>query len=237
MKNKKAIGLFLSKNHISTPLHKMSSEIFDEINSKRFRIVIFGSARVKPDDQIYQNVFNLAKRLGEAGHDVITGGGPGVMEAANLGHRAGTPEKDNPARSIGLNIRLPMEQYDNKGLDLQETHDRFSTRLDEFMLLSNIVVVADGGIGTLLELFYTWQLIQVKHISRMPIVLMGPMWRGLTDWIKKEPLSKNYLNKEDLSFVIHADNSDEAFEVVQSTYEVHSRLGDKMCITPSMYGK
>ncbi len=209
-------------------MFKMSPKILEEMHSGRFRVVIFGSARVRSDDIIYTEVFELARLVGEAGFDIVTGGGPGVMEAANLGHRVGTPGSDNKAMSIGLNIRLPMEQHNNPHLDLVENHDRFSTRLDEFMILSNIVVIAPaGGIGTLLEFFYTWQLIQVHHVKKMPIVLIGDMWQGLIDWIKKEPLAKNYLNQEDMDSVIIVKNCKEAFQIIKETNE--KRLLDASC--------
>lgn len=216
-------------------VHKISEKMKNEIESGRFRVVIFGSARIKESDDMYQKVYNLAKKIGEAGHDIITGGGPGIMEAANKGHRDGTPAGDDQSKSIGLNIRLPMEQHANPNLDIEENHDRFSTRLDEFMMLSNIVVVADGGIGTLLELFYTWQLTQVRHVCRMPIILMGEMWKGLIDWIKKEPLARGYLSPEDLDFIIHVDSCDEAYEVIDQTYQIHLEHGDKVCLNSKIY--
>ncbi|OGJ52386.1 hypothetical protein A2335_03650 [Candidatus Peregrinibacteria bacterium RIFOXYB2_FULL_32_7] len=198
----------------------MSKDVLKDFNSDRFRVVIFGSARVQPDNQIYQDIRKLAKKIGQAGHDIVTGGGPGIMEAANLGHREGTPQANNPARSIGLNIRLPMEQQENHNLDIMQIHDRFSTRLDEFMALSNIVIIAPaGGIGTLLEFFYTWQLLQVHHIRKMPIVLIGDMWKGLIEWIRKEPLIYRYLDPEDMNFIIHVDNCEEAFAIIEKTHQ------------------
>jgi uncharacterized protein (TIGR00725 family) len=132
-----------------------------------YRVAIFGSARIKEGDQKYNDVFNIAKGLAEGGMDVVTGGGPGIMQAANAGHKSAS----KGTHSIGLNIKLPFEQDDNKFLDIKKDFDRFSNRLDAFMSLSDAVVVATGGIGTILELFYTWQLVQVQHLCETPIIL------------------------------------------------------------------
>jgi hypothetical protein len=199
-------------------VRQISPKIAESLRSGRYRVVIFGSARVKPEDILYKEVFNFAKKIGGLGCDIITGGGPGLMEAANAGHQAGTPDKLNPSLSIGLNIRLPREQNPNPELDVVENHERFSTRLDEFMMLSNIVVITPGGIGTLLELFYTWQLLQVKQLTNTPIILVGQMWKGLLEWIRENPLQHKYLDPLDMDLIIHVDTYDEAFNEVMGAY-------------------
>ena len=115
-----------------------------------FRVSIFGSSRIKKSDKIYNEIYHLARMLGEEGIDVVTGGGPGLMEAANSGHKAGS--RESRAHSIGLGITLPKIQKFNNSLDYQKTFSRFTGRLDKFTLLSNAVVVAPGGVGTTLEL-------------------------------------------------------------------------------------
>ena len=139
-----------------------------EIGADFYRVSIFGSARIKQGTEEYNRVENLAFQLSKLGVDIVTGGGPGLMEAANLGAKKGC----NHTRSFGLAIELPFESDANSHLDVKYQHRRFSSRLDEFMRISHAVVVTPGGIGTLLELFYTWQLLQVKHISPRPILLL-----------------------------------------------------------------
>lgn len=186
-----------------------------ELNSKEFRVTIFGSARIKEEDPIYKDVYNLAYKVGQLGVDMVTGGGPGLMQAASSGHNAG--KVGDKAQTIGLNIILPFEQKPNLALDMLENHERFSTRLDEFMLLSSIVVVTPGGIGTCLELFFTWQLLQVKHHSKMPIILVGEMWKEMLEWVKEWPLKLGYMNEEDLHYIFVVNSCDEAFEIINTT--------------------
>jgi len=110
------------------------------------------------------------------------------MQAANAGHKS----VQSDTHSIGLNIKLPFEQEANKYLDIKKEFDRFSSRLDTFMSLSDAVIVAPGGIGTLLELFYSWQLVQVEHICETPIILYGNIWATLTNWLRTEVLAKGF---------------------------------------------
>jgi uncharacterized protein (TIGR00730 family) len=133
------------------------------------------------------------------GIDIVTGGGPGLMDAANKGAKDGGQK----SRSIGLPIELPFESDANSHLDVKRQHKRFSSRLDEFMRISHAVVVTPGGIGTILELFYTWQLIQVGHIKPKPIILLGgkDMWEDLLKWIKKWPLQLELMSKTDLDYL------------------------------------
>ena len=150
-----------------------TKKIMRDEDKGRFRVAIFGSARVKKHDNAYKRVKKLAYELGERGIDVVTGGGPGLMQAANEGHKLGTNKTKSGALSIGIGIKLPWEQKFNKSVEYKEKFNIFSKRLDEFMLVSNVVIVEPGGLGTLLELFYAWQLIQVHHICHMPIILIG----------------------------------------------------------------
>lgn len=206
-----------------------------ESRKKRFRVSIFGSARIKKRDPVYRGVYNLAKMLGEEGIDVVTGGGPGIMEAANTGHGKGSMK--TKATSYGLNIKLPHEQHINEGVQAYRTFKRFSSRLDNFMLLSNAVVVAHGGVGTLLELFYTWQVLQVEHICNIPIILMGEQWEGLIDWLEEEPLEHGYFQKKDLELLFHAKDSSEAIEIIRDAYDQYKKGNKEFCTNFEKYKK
>lgn len=208
---------------------------FEKKDDKHFKVTIFGSSRVKKNDVVYKNVKNLASMLGEHGIDVITGGGPGLMEAANEGHRAGTKKGKKRAHSVGIGVKLLWKQKFNKSVQYKKEFNRFSGRLDEFMLLSNAVVVAPGGLGTLLELFYTWQLVQVHHICNIPIILMGEEWAGLLKWIKNNPLKKDYLDKEDYELVFHVKDSKQAMELLEENYKYFKKGGKNFCLNYKKY--
>lgn len=216
----------------------MNPQPFDikkELLKNEFRVSIFGSARVKEEDPVYWDVYNLARAVGAMGVDVVTGGGPGLMEAASTGHGAG--DKKNQAHSIGINIVLPFEQKANPGLEYVENHERFSTRLDEFMLLSNVVVVTPGGIGTCLELFYTWQLIQVKHLCQMPIILVGKMWRKLIEWVIDNPVKDHYMDAKDLHSIVIVDNWKQAVKVIKKAKKEFDEGSLDACHNWQVYGK
>jgi uncharacterized protein (TIGR00730 family) len=196
----KRVRKFLSKkiqqlNDIVADLDSLVTELGSEF----YRVSIFGSARIKPDTDEYKQVYTLAKELSRKGVDIVTGGGPGLMEAANLGAKEGG---NLHSRSFGLHIELPFETDTNSHLDVKYHHRRFSSRLDEFMRISHAVVVTPGGIGTLLELFYTWQLMQVNHIAPRPFILLGPMWEGLLDWMEKYPLNMKLMDKKDFQSIV-----------------------------------
>jgi uncharacterized protein (TIGR00730 family) len=207
----------------------------EELKSKEFRVAIFGSARPKPGDPVYQDAYKLAQNIANLGVDVITGGGPGLMEAASLGHKNG---KDvGNSHSIGINIKLPFEQSVNPGVEVMDEHERFSTRLDEFMLLSNAAVVMPGGIGTALELFYTWQLIQVNHICKMPLILVGDMWKDLIYWVIDHQLKDKYISPDDLNSVICVKDGDEALEIIKVAQKAFIEQGPDACLNWEKYGE
>lgn len=187
-------------------------------SGKHFRVAIFGSARIKRNDRNYKMIHSLAEMIGERNMDIVTGGGQGIMEAANKGHKKGG--KTN-VHSYGLLIRLPREQYPNKFLDIKKDFSKFSKRLDNFMELSNAVVVAPGGIGTLLELIYAWQLLQVKKVSNIPIILLGEQWVKLIEWMRKNPLKHRYIKAKDLDLVFPVKNVDEAMTIINRTYQLY----------------
>ena len=177
-----------------------------EIGFEFYRVCIFGSARIKPDSHYYNQVKDLAFQLASRGADIVTGGGPGLMEAANLGAKLASTQ----SRSFGLPIDLPFETDANSHLDVKYQHRRFSSRLDEFMRMSHAVVITPGGIGTLLELFFTWQLLQVKHIPERPVFLLGKTWwQGFIDWLKTAALKERLVDQEDINRLIIVDSVDE----------------------------
>ena len=195
-----------------------------------YRIAIFGSARIKEGDQEYNDVFSIAKGLAEAGFDVVTGGGPGIMEAANAGHKSAS----KGAHSIGLSIKLPFEQESNKFLDIKKDFDRFSGRLDAFMALSDAVVVATGGIGTILELFYTWQLIQVQHLCETPIILFGEMWPPLINWMKTEVESRGLFDRKDMHNLFHINTADSVVQFIRTVHEDRAKM-EHVCVNYDQY--
>ena len=203
------------------------------INEDHFRVAIFGSARIKINDPQYKQVQSLAKLIAEEDMDIVTGGGPGLMEAANSGHTHGRKNAD--LHSVGLTIKLPREQKSNKHLDTRKDFNKFSQRLDEFMILSNAVVVAPGGIGTILEFFYTLQLTQVKKICNIPIILMGKQWKPLINWIEKYPLQKKFLEKEDLNNVIIAKDEKEVMQILKKEKDEYLKDGKNACLNLKKY--
>lgn len=186
-------------------------------SSKKFRVVIFGSARIERGDEHWNLIHDLARRIAEEGMDLVTGGGPGLMNAASEGHHAGDSEKT--AQSIGLQIILPDAQKDARHLDIKKDFSRFSTRLDAFVEFGNVIVVASGGVGTMLEFIYTWQLMQVKMIHEIPIILLGNMWRDFVHWIRKWPLRKKLLNQEDIDLLFLVNNNEAALTIIKKAYE------------------
>lgn len=181
-----------------------------------FTVAIFGSARIERGSRIYWEIYELARMIGEAGMNIVTGGGPGLMNAASEGHMAG--RRGSEAKTIGLRIKLPFKEVESGHLDIKKEFNRFSHRLDEFMSIANAVVVAPGGVGTLLELAYTWQLLQVKHISNIPVILLGDMWLDFLEWVKKWPLRHQLLDPEDVALLFPARNIQEAFKIIMETY-------------------
>ena len=220
---------------VINPFKKKQLEIEEELMKEHFRVTIFGSARIKKGDPKYKQVRTLAKMLGEKGIDIVTGGGPGLMQAATAGHKEGAKKANNNSHSIGLLIKLPHEQKTAEFLDIKREFQRFSGRLDRFMELSNVFVVAPGGIGTTLEFFYTLQLIQVKHTCNVPIILIGKMWPPLIKWIEEWPLKENFLNKEDLNSIFLAKNNQEAIKMIEKAYTYYKSGNKNICLNSKKY--
>ncbi|MCX8183528.1 MAG: LOG family protein [Crenarchaeota archaeon] len=188
---------------------------------KGFTVAIFGSARIREGSAIYREIHDLAAMISGAGMSIVTGGGPGLMDAASKGHYVG--RRGRNAKSIGLRIRLPFKEKESSHLDIKKEFKHFSTRLDGFIRHSNVVVVAPGGVGTLLEFAYTWQLLQVKHISNIPIILLGRMWFDFVKWIRKWPLKQKLIDPKDVELLFLAKDIHEAFSVIQKAYELYER--------------
>lgn len=187
------------------------------LKAKEFRVAVFGSARIKKNDELYKDVFDLAKKIGEKKFHLVTGGGPGLMGAASSGHSTGDPKDE--ADNIGLLIKLPWEPEANKYLEIQKEFQKFSGRLDKFIALSNVMVVVPGGVGTLLELAYTWQLIQVEHINPVPIILIGEMWEEFVKWIEEYPLKKGLICEKDLNCLHVVKNNKEAMKIIEVAHK------------------
>lgn len=184
----------------------------------RYRVTIFGSARAKPEDELYAQVRDLSRRLSEMGCDIITGGGPGLMQAANEGHQLGDPE--NERESLGVRIALPFEQGSNPFVETIYTHRTFFTRLHQFMRLSNAFIVADGGIGTTLETLLVWQLIQVNHVTDVPLVLVGEMWSELQGWARRHMANRDQplAGADEVDLARCVPDFDAAYELIAEHY-------------------
>ncbi|SIO62895.1 hypothetical protein SAMN05444166_7181 [Singulisphaera sp. GP187] len=176
-------------------------------------VAIFGSARFGEDNPFYADARGLGAKLAEAGFAVITGGGPGLMEAANRGaYEAG-------GISVGCNIELPFEQSENRYTTLSIDFRYFFVRKTMFVKYANGFVIFPGGFGTLDELFEALTLVQTRKISRFPIVLFGSAyWSGLLDWIKGTQLVHGAISAEDLNLLIVTDSIDEARDVIVDCY-------------------
>src|SRR5215203_3263851 len=165
----------------------------------RFRVTIFGSARAQPGTFVYEEVKRVATALTAMGCDIVTGGGPGLMQAANEGAVADGVPGGN--RSVGIRVELPFEQDANPVVEQAFTHGTFFTRLHHFVLMSDAFVVMPGGIGTVLEAMMIWQLLQVGHLQGTPLILVGKMYAELVAWCRQHMLRPelSLANPEDLA--------------------------------------
>ncbi|HET6267977.1 MAG TPA: LOG family protein [Acidobacteriota bacterium] len=185
--------------------------------SRWFRVAMFGSSRISKGDSLYQTARHLAARLVGMGCDIVTGGGPGLMEAANEGAQEGDPT--GKTKSYGLHIELPFEYHPNPYIDRLSNHRTFFSRLHHFVRLSHAYIVLPGGIGTVLEAFMVWQLLQVKYIQDRPLILLGDMWRDLLVWMKKEMEPRRLVGPNDLHIPQIVSTPDEAIAIVKSYKE------------------
>jgi uncharacterized protein (TIGR00730 family) len=181
----------------------------------RYRVAIFGSARAQPGTFVYDEVKRVAAAVAAIGCDIVTGGGPGLMQAANEGARSA-----GASGSVGIRVELPFEQDVNPFVEQAFEHETFFTRLHHFALASDAFVVVPGGIGTVLETLMIWQLLQVRHMDNVPLVLVGKMWQGLVDWARTSMLDPRLAlaNDEDLRIPQCVETADEAIAMVRTLH-------------------
>ena len=193
-------------------------EGFDTLAGIEKGVAIFGSARTHPDDPQYQHAEETARLLAKEGFAVITGAGPGIMEAANKGARAGG------GRSIGCNIELPFEQGANPYVDTLVNFRYFFVRKTMFVKYSNAFIIFPGGFGTLDEAFEALTLIQTGKIYQFPIVLFGShYWAGLLRWLRSRVLIERKISPGDMDLIVLTDDPKEAAQAVIAAYEAQSR--------------
>src|SRR5688500_17733829 len=180
---------------------------------QRYRVTIFGSARVAQDHWAYAAVRDLAAERTRLGCDIVTGGGPGLMQAANEGMRVADPE----GRSTGIRVDLPFEQNVNAFVTEAYEHRTFFTRLHHFVLVSDAFVVVPGGIGTVLETMMIWQLLQVRKLHDVPLILAGRMWPDLVKWCKQYMLQPDcpLAGERDMTIPVCVDDGPEIIKLVR----------------------
>ena len=184
---------------------------------QHYRVSIFGSSRIRRGDPIYDEVKMLSFELAKMGVDIVTGGGPGLMEAANAGAVEG--QVDSKSRSFGLAIHLPSEEGANPFVDKVFRHRTFFSRLHHFVRLSSAFIVMPGGIGTALELFMVWQLLQVKHMKEHPLILVGTMWPGLIEWMRATMVERGLVSPPDMETVHVVGSAPDAIAIIRESYE------------------
>lgn len=176
--------------------------------SEQYRVSIFGSARTKPGSFAYEQVKLLAEGLATMNCTIVTGGGPGLMQAANEGGAKG--------RSVGIRVELPFEQSVNPFVKEAYEHETFFSRLHHFALASDAFIIVPGGIGTTLEATMVWQLIQVGHLKKnTPLIFVGNMWAEFLEWSRKSFLPNQLVNPEDLEIPYCVDTAEEAIAIVR----------------------
>lgn len=216
-----------SEEQVKEILSKSILGLWDVVNNltrlrpsrrERYRVTIFGSARAKPGSMPYEETKRVATALAELGCDIITGGGPGLMQAANEG-AAAAPER---SRSIGIRVDLPFEQQANAFVEKTYEHRNFFTRLHQFVLTSDAYIVAPGGIGTVLETTMIWQLLQVRHLPQStPLILVGTMWNGFVQWARDSMLPQDppLASEKDMTIPVCVKNADEAIQIIRAHHE------------------
>ena len=207
------------KTNDSWAIFKIMGEFvngFEKMSAIGPCVSVFGSARTQPGEKYYDLAVNVAKSIANAGYGVITGGGPGIMEAGNKGaNLAG-------GTSVGLNIDLPFEQHDNPFIDPDKSldFDYFFVRKVMFVKYSQGFVVMPGGFGTLDELFEAMTLIQANKIHTFPLILVGSeFWGGLIDWIKNTMLEAGNISPKDLDLIQLVDTEEEVVSIIDAFYK------------------
>ena len=186
----------------------------ERLQSIQPAVAIFGSARVTPDHPYYKMAEDIGKRLSEAGFSVISGGGPGIMEAANRGAFEG------PSPSVGLNIQLPFEQEGNAYQDVEHTFQHFFARKVMFVKQSCAFVMMPGGFGTMDELMEVLTLVQTGKIRKLPIILVNSgFWKGLLDWVNGQLLADKLIGLDDPGLMRVIDDPQEVVEAIFDHYQ------------------
>jgi uncharacterized protein (TIGR00730 family) len=195
-------------------------EGFDDLASVTRGVAVFGSARTPPDDPFYAAARETAALLARAGFSVITGGGPGIMEAANRG------AFEAQGASIGCNIELPFEQSPNPYQTRSLTFKYFFVRKTMFVKYSNAFVIFPGGFGTLDELFEALTLIQTRKINNFPVILFGSrFWAGMLDWLEGTILKSKYIGADDRNLLHLTDSPSEVVDIIRRSQDTLSKLG------------
>jgi uncharacterized protein (TIGR00730 family) len=182
---------------------------------ERYRVTVFGSARTQPGHWVYEEVKQMCSALSAMNCDIITGGGPGLMQAANEGARAA--QATPGGQSVGIRVHLPFEQKVNPFVEQAFEHGTFFTRLHHFVLTSDAYIVAPGGLGTVLESMMIWQLLQVRHLHDTPLIFAGRMWRGLVEWATANMLRPGFelASPPDMQIPQCVDNGAEAVAIIR----------------------
>jgi uncharacterized protein (TIGR00730 family) len=185
---------------------------------ERYRVTVFGSARTEPGHFVYEEVKQMCSALSAMGCDIVTGGGPGLMQAANEG--ANAAQAGERVQSIGIRVHLPFEQEVNPFVEQAFEHGTFFTRLHQFVLMSDAYIVAPGGLGTVLESVMIWQLLQVRHLHDTPLVFAGPMWKGLVEWASAQMLRPGFdlASPKDMRIPRCVDTAAEAVAVIRDDH-------------------
>ncbi len=209
-------------------IHDTILSLWDTVNKlssiqpprrERYRVTLFGSARIQSDTPIYNGVRDLASELTIMGCDIVTGGGPGLMQAANEGSVLADPK--DITKSIGIRVDLGFEQDTNPFVEQVYLHRTFFSRLHHFVLASDAFVVLPGGIGTALEALMIWQLLQVRKLQNTPFIMVGTMWNELAIWAKKYTIDVDppMADPADLSIPQCVDNCQEAIALLRQAHE------------------
>lgn len=196
-------------------------EGFEGMSEIGSAVSIFGSARTESDDPMYQRCTETARLLGEAGFGIITGGGPGMMEAANKG------AKEAGARSVGCNIELPFEQYTNDYIDVSIDFRYFFVRKIMFVKYAEAFVIFPGGFGTMDELFEALTLIQTHKVRNFPVVLFGSeYWSGLMEWMRATMAVEGKIASSDLDLMLVTDSPEQARDHIVHRFELRKSMRD-----------
>jgi len=203
-------------------------EGFDRLSGIEPAVSIYGSARLKPDTELYGKTEEIARRLGELGFNIITGGGPGVMEAANKGAAI------SGVKSVGLNIELPDAQecnpYSNKAITFQH----FFVRKVMLVKYAVVYIIMPGGLGTMDELTEVLNLIQTRKIRPLPVILYdGQYWKGFLEWLRNTVLAASFISESDFELLRVCDTPDAVINAVQSWYIKHELVGRRAVVERS----